>query len=550
MNRGRTHVSERSAALRIVLVCLGLLVAFGAITIQLGRLAWQAQTSGRLNLSTPNSESFSRPDILDRDGNVLARDIMLPSITANPSRILDVKEVIDSLTPLLPPVDAKRLPGNLADRSRRFIWVSRKVSTALAEKIHNLGLPGVGYRWETKRTYPAGRVAGHVIGAVDANSAGIRGLERHMDVVIGLRLARYENGDLRPPLRTTLSIAAQHALEDELKAAMAKFSAPAASGVIMDVTSGEIAAAVSLPSVDPAFPEHWISRGPIDRLTRGTYELGSIFKIVTVAMGLDLNLVTPHTRIDVGTPIRLGRFTIKGSGSPGAEMSVHDILVRSINTGTAAIARRAGPERQRAFLARVGLLSRMETEAGAVKRPMYPKTWGEAAIVTVSYGHGIAVAPIQFASAAASLVNGGFTVTPTFIRRVAMPPEARKRVVSEQTSRAILAMMRASVTSRVGTSRKARARGYRVAGKTGTADLPNRTRGYDGRAVVTSFVGAFPSDRPRFLVMVTLYDPKPIRGSRVAGDNAAPTARRVIERVAPILGVFPGQSTRPRGRTH
>lgn len=533
--------ANKSAAFRIALVSLCLLIGFSAITVQLLRLGWSASSTPRLSIAAPISESYSRPHILDRDGNILARDILLPSITANPSKVLDRDEVVETLRPVLPPADAKRLAKNLADRSRQFIWVTRKISTARAETIHNFGLPGIGYRWETKRTYPAGRLAGHFIGGVDRNSAGIRGLERFMDTEIGLRMARTASGDPRPPLRLTLSMAVQHGLEQELQKAMQTFRATGAAGLVMDVKTGEIAAAASLPFVDPAFPSTWFKKGPINRLTDGIYELGSIFKLVTAAMGLELKLVTPETTLDVGTPIEVGRFVIEGRGAPGARASVHDIIVRSINTGTGRIALEAGADHQRAFLARLGLLKPMRTQAGPLTPPKLPDPWGEAAVITLSYGHGIAVAPLQFAAAAATLVNGGYVVEPTFLPRPPLPPEARKRVISAETSAAIRKMMADVVGAPSGTAKAAAVPAYRLGGKTGTADRADPKRGYDGRSVITSFVGAFPIEAPQYLVMVTLFEPQPAgpRQSRQAGTNAAPTAAAVVRRVAPILGVIP-----------
>ncbi len=540
MSSEQTRVAQ-SQALRVMLVATALTAGFAAIAAQLIRLSWQSANMPALRAAAPISESYSRPDILDRDGRILARDVLAPSIWADPSKVLDVDIVVESLTPLLPPADAARLRTNLSDRNRRFIWVTRKISPARAQQIHDLGLPGVGYRWETKRTYPLRGLAGHVIGAVDARSEGIAGLERHMDTEIGLRMARELTGDPRAPIRTTLSIAAQHGLEAELSEAMVRYKATAATGLIMNIDNGAIAAAASLPQVNPATPDNWIKTGPIDRLTRGTYELGSVFKIVTAAMGLELGLTEPQTQWDVGTPIETGPYVIDGRGAPGAVLSLHEVIVRSINTGTGRIALAAGQERQRAFLARLGLLAPTATEAGPIARPRAPKPWGEAAVITTSYGHGIAVAPLQFAAAAAALINGGFAVTPTFRPPRPVPDEVRKRVVSARTSQAIRAMLRDVVASPTGTANAAATPEYALGGKTGTADRPNPKSGYDGRSVITSFVGAFPIDEPRFLVMLTLHDPQRVDGApnRYAGSNVAPTVARVVRRLAPILGVFP-----------
>lgn len=535
----RTRAAN-SAAFRTALVVAVLLIGFGAISMQLMRLAGRDVGAPRIAATAPIAESYSRPDLLDRDGRVLATDILLPSIIANPSRILDVDEAVDALGTVLPAKNMRTLRERLSNKRSQFTWVARKVSTALAERVNHLGLPGIGFRWETKRTYPAGKVAGRIVGAVDMKNRGIAGLERHLDVARGLRLSRDVDGDTRPPVRTSLVISVQHAVEAELERARTTYEADAASAVVLDVESGAVVAAASAPLVDPAFPERWMMEdGPVDHLMRGRYELGSVFKAVTVAMAMELGGVGPSHLVDARTPIRSGRFEIVDRKPHSGPITLTELFTTSSNVGSGRLALQFGAERQREFLSRLGLLGSVSIETGPLPRPVVPDRWADIEAVTISYGHGIAMTPLQFAAGAAALINDGFAVNPTLLDRPEMADALRKRVISARTSHAMRQLFRANVVD--GTGRLADVAGYDVGGKTGTADLARGGR-YDGKSVISSFVAAFPMARPRYLVLTTLYDPKPVaaaRRQRVAGLNAVPTTGRMIARIAPLLGVLP-----------
>jgi cell division protein FtsI (penicillin-binding protein 3) len=349
----------------------------------------------------------------------------------------------------------------------------------------------------------------------------------------------------RPPVTLSLDLGVQHGVEEELSAAMALYGARAAAGIILDVDTGEVVAAVSLPDVDPGRPTEAQEPDRIDRLQIATYELGSVFKVFTIAMAMELNLAQPSTVIDVRVPLQIGRWAIRDLHPSGRPLTVREVLVRSSNIGATKLALMAGTDRQRAFLGRLGLLDAIRSEAGAVTPPNLPGRWTEIETATIGFGHGIAVAPMQFAGAAAALVNGGYRVSPTFLRPdpriVRAAREERERVVSGETSRRVRKMLRSAVTMPGATGRRADVPGYDVGGKTGTAEIAGRG-GYRAMAVVSSFLAAFPMSGPRYLLLVSLIEPKPASGTNgqiTAGVNAAPVAAGIIARSAPLLGVLP-----------
>jgi cell division protein FtsI (penicillin-binding protein 3) len=326
-----------------------------------------------------------------------------------------------------------------------------------------------------------------------------------------------------------------------LNSAVARHQAEGAAGVMMDAATGEVVAAASLPEIDPAHPVQSLDEARLDKLAVGTYELGSIFKSMTVAMALETGTATPDKLYDVRATLHAGPYVIRDLHPHGRPLSVREIFIYSSNVGAGLMALELGADRQRTWLARLGLVDAIRTEAGPIAAPSLPEVWGQAETITIAYGHGLAVAPLQFAAAAAALVNGGFRISPAF---VALPPAAKApplRVLRPETSAALRELMRRNVTSPYGTGRQADVPGYEVGGKTGTAELPGRG-GYRESAVISSFLAAFPMSEPRYIVLIMLFEPKPTaetKGQITAGVNAAPTAGRVIARLAPILGVLP-----------
>jgi cell division protein FtsI (penicillin-binding protein 3) len=521
-----------------VLACT--LLAFAAIAGQLVRLGLKGGGDVKLTLAEPISQSWARPDIIDRRGRILATDVAVHSLYADPYLILDVDEAVEKISAVLPELDEAELRRTLSDRSRRFAWLRRGLSPRQAQRVHELGLPGIGFRTELKRAYPSGALAGHVVGIVNIDNKGLSGIERALDE---MRRAEPVQGPARTakaPVRLSLDLGVQHALAEELKAASVRHSTAAAAGLVMDISSGEILAAVSLPEADPERPADLAVAGRMDRLTAVTYELGSIFKILTVAMALENGTATLDKVYDVREPLSVGAYTIKDPSPQARPLTVREIFLHSSNVGAGLLALEVGAERQQAFLARLGLMQQMRTEVGALAAPLLPKHWGKAETITVAYGHGLAVAPLQFAAAVATVITGA-RVTPTYLASAAAKDPARERIVAQETSTRLCEILRLNVTHAAGTGRRAEAEGYRVGGKTGTAELPG-PGGYQERAVISSFLGLFPTDAPQYLTLVLLFEPQPAQGARepvTAALTAAPATARLIERIAPLLGVLP-----------
>jgi cell division protein FtsI (penicillin-binding protein 3) len=518
---------------------LGVTALFACVAGQLSLLAATAAPEMVASLTEPITRSFVQPDILDRGGRLMATDIEMPSLFADPSQVRGVDDVSERLAGVLADFDQAEIRRLLSDRERRFVWLRRGLSPRLAQRIHDLGLPGLDFRNELRRAYPLERLAGHVLGSVNIDNRGTSGIERAIDETIGTETTLGAPVAGRMPVRLSLDLGVQHALDEELEAAMARYESKGAAGIVMDVGTGEVVASASLPGQDPARASELLDPSRPDRIQGGTYELGSIFKILTVAMALDSGQVTPDTVLDVTKPLTAGRFAIKDLHAAGRPLTVSEVFIRSSNVGSAMLALGEGSERQMAFLEKLGLVTPMRTDIGQVAPPQLPARLGRAEQITIAYGHGIAVAPIQFAAAAAAVINGGTAIVPTYFRGRSNAPGTGARVLKTETSDRLRILLRRNVSEPIGTGRRADVPGYRVGGKTGTAEIPGRG-GYQEKAVVASFLGAFPMDAPQYLVLVLIFEPKgtaDAAGEILAGRNAAPTAGRVIARIAPLLGV-------------
>ena len=489
----------------------------------------------------PNSAiATSRPDIVDRNGEILATDINMSSVYAEPRNVLDPDEATELLTSVLPNLDAGALRRKLSNNAG-FVWVEREITPEQQRQIHSLGIPGVGFLSEKRRFYPGGAMAAHILGLVNIDNQGISGMEKYVDDhgLGDLHAAGFARGGDLEPVRLSIDVRVQHIMHDELAKAMDKYSAIGATGVVLNAHTGEVLAMASLPDYDPNDPVDALKPDRLNRMTAGAYELGSVFKSFTFAMALDSGAVTMNDVIDASKPIRAGGYTIHDFHGKYRPLTVPEVFIYSSNIGAARMAMRVGTPGVQAYLERFGLTTRLKTDLPEVASPIVPRRWTDLTTMNIAFGQGLAVTPMQSAVADAALVNGGWLVPPTFEPR---RPEAAQamavRIIKPEVSRDLRYLLRLNVEK--GSGRRAAVPGYLVGGKTGTAQKVVNGR-YSDTARLNSFFAAFPIDDPQYVVLVVLDDPQAAKegGGTTAGSNAAPTVGAVIRRSAALLGVEP-----------
>lgn len=538
---------ENDMLTRLVLV-LGIFVfSFVALTVRLVNLSLRGDVSERVHVAATVNNTPARPDIFDRNGEMMATDITVASLFADARKIIDVDEAADEIGAVLPGVDTVSLRRKLAS-DRAFVWIKREVTPRQKAGIYNLGLPGLFFVNETRRVYPKGRAAAHVLGHVNIDNKGTAGIEMYIDREMKAA-SKTHNGTKNEPIYLSVDLRIQHALADELARAKEEHKADAAAGIVLDVQSGEVVAMVSLPDYDPNAPAQALDKVRLNRNVSGVYELGSTFKAFTAAMVLDSGVATMSTRYDTRKPIKISRFTIRDFHAQRRLLTVPEVFIYSSNIGAAKMAMDVGVNNHKKFLKKLGLLNRLVTELPENRAPLMPKKWKPIHSMTISYGHGLSVAPLQMAAAAAALVNGGRLIHPTFLRRSAVAAFLdSKQVIKPKTSRMMRELMRLNAVR--GTAKRADVPGYQVGGKTGTAEKVVNGR-YSKDALLTTFLGVFPTDAPEYVVFVMFDEPKPseaTHGYATAGWNAAPTTGRIIKRIAPMLGVLPrGDQINPFG---
>lgn len=470
-----------------------------------------------------------RADILDRNGVVLATSLTTASLYANPRKVRDAEGTAVQLNAILPELEVSSTAAKLAG-DKNFIWLKRNLTPKQQMAVNRLGIPGLDFQYETKRVYPQGNLTAHVVGFADVDSRGLAGAERSFDDVLAAG---------RQPLELSIDVRIQHILHEEISRAIADFTAIGGAGMVMDIASGELLALVSLPDFDPAHPGDASDDTRFNRATLGTYEMGSTFKLFNTAIGLDTGTVTLAGGYDATHAIRIGGFSINDYKGKHRWLNIPEIITYSSNIGSAKLADAFGAEVQQAYLQRLGLLSKSPIELAEVGMPQFPKNWRRINTMTISYGHGISVAPVQVIAALGAIANGGTLRFPTLLKRAANEIASGTRVISEQTSAQLRQLMRLVV--QIGTGKKANAPGYLVGGKTGTADK-QEGRGYNENSRMAAFIGAFPMNAPRYAILVMVDEPKPnasSHGYATAGWVAAPVVGALVQRMAPLMGISP-----------
>jgi cell division protein FtsI (penicillin-binding protein 3) len=526
---------------RIALAIAAFAAVYAIIALRLVLFAAVPESQVARRTVNPDALATARPDILDRNGEILATDVRMPSLFGEPRKIIDVDEATELLTGELPDLDAREMRERLSSK-RGFVWLKREIKPQQQQDIHRFGIPGIGFLSENKRVYPNGAEVSHLIGHVNIDNQGIAGIEKWLDDrgLADLHRAGFALDRQQKPIGLAVDLRVQHALRDELIAAAEKYKAKAAAGTVVDVNTGEIVAMVSVPDYDPNNPRQANDPTRINRMTTGVFELGSTFKALTIAMALDSGKVTLNSTFDARIPLRYGKFTIHDYHAQQRVLTVPEIFTYSSNIGTARIALSIGVENHQRFLKKMGQLDRLRTELPESAEPLVPKHWGELNTVTIAFGHGLSVAPLQAVMGINALVNGGYLIPPTFMRRRGEDARAlATQVIKPETSEKMRYLLRLNVEK--GTATRADVNGYYIGGKTGTSEKVVGGR-YSKTRLLNTFTAIMPADKPRYQLLIILDEPQPLKetfGFATSGWNAVPTAGKVIARIAPLLGIEP-----------
>ncbi len=479
--------------------------------------------------------TLARRDIVDRNNIVLATNLPTDSLFVEPKEVLEPEKSLAKIKTVLPRININSLLS-VINSGGSFHWIARNLTPEQVWQINNLGLPGFKFIKEEKRVYPHGSLFAHALGFAGVDNRGLTGIEASLDN----RLTGVANVNAEP-LKTSLDVRVQHALTLELSEAMASFKAKGASGLVIDVHTGELIAMASLPSFDLNLYKESSANERFNRATLGVYELGSVFKAFNTALALDSGLVKIEDSYDATKPLKVSRYFIRDDHPENRWLTVPEIFIHSSNIGSAQIAMDIGSERQRKFLSQLGMLEPIKLEIPESGHPLSPSKWRDINTMTVAYGHGIAVTPLHAINGFAAMVNGGIKRQPTLLYQDEIHNRniSGKRVIGADTSLTMRKLMYRAVTE--GTGSNAQVEGYLVGGKTGTAEKA-KAGGYERKAVISTFIAAFPIENPLYAVLVSLDEPrgnKHTHNYAGAGWTAAPATGRIISKIGPLLGVPP-----------
>ncbi len=545
-HEGMRDRARARAEMRLLVMSLVFFAGFSLVGLRMGMLAATEPVEPETASGAPAIHA-QRADIVDRQGRILATNLVTHALYAQPAQMVDPARAANRLAAIFPDLDAAQLVRDFTGK-RKFLWIKRKISPEQMQAVHEIGDPGLLFGPRETRLYPNGAIAAHVLGGSGFGREGVDSAE----IVGTAGVEKTFDGWLRDPanggapLTLSIDLTIQSVVEEVLYGGMKLMNAKGAAAILMDARSGEVVAMASLPDFDPNARPLPLTKGDagdsplFNRAVQGVYELGSTFKIFAVSQALDLGLVNPDTMVDTREPFIWGKYRIRDFHNYGDRLSVMDVIVKSSNVGTAHIALMIGGERQQAFLKSLGFFepTPVELVEAPGARPLLPKKWSEISTLTISYGHGLSASPLHLAAAYATIANGGRRVTPTLLHGAIRPAGAQ--VMSEKTAATARAMLRQVVTR--GTASFGEVPGYEVAGKTGTADKPKPGGGYYDKKVITTFASMFPAHDPEYVLVVSLDEPVETSGPeprRTAGWTSVPVAAEIIRRVAPLLGLRP-----------
>ncbi|ODT74939.1 MAG: cell division protein [Pelagibacterium sp. SCN 64-44] len=533
----RALVTRRRVSIMTILIAAG----FAIVGFRLFQIGTTATPDATIEGRTVSEIEASRPTIMDRNGLEMALDIRVPSLYAEPRRIIDVQEAVTALRSVLPDLDETWLTNRLTG-DRGFVWVRREITPQIRDRVMRLGIPGIDFLTESRRFYPAGTQVAHVMGSVNVDNQGIAGIERAIDdaglaALHDVGLARAQELE---PVRLSIDMRVQNIVHGQLLDAIQRYKSIAAAGVVMDARNGEILAMVSLPDFDPNIPATALEEGRFNRITAGNFELGSVVKAVSFAATLDSGAVTLLDSFDASQPVRFGRYAINDYRGEGRVLTVPEIFRYSSNVGTIQMVQALGADNYRAFLSRIGFDQPIRIELPEVTRPNVPAQFSEVVAATASFGHGFSVSPMHMTRALAAFVNGGKLIDPTMFPVEGDVLANAPQVITQETSARLRYLLRFNGIVGSGSRMNRLAEGYRVGGKTGTAEKVIDGR-YGSGKNLNVFVTAFPMEEPRYVMLILLDEAErenPQSGN-TAGWNAGEVSGRIIARIAPMLGVPP-----------
>jgi cell division protein FtsI (penicillin-binding protein 3) len=516
---------------------MAMLLFAAAVTVVIGRLAMLALFAGPADAAVRAATLAGRGDIVDRNGSPLARTIDAWTIAVHPRKLIgDPMDIASRLAALMPDRgDQAWFYGQLT-KDVSFTYLQRRASPSLVEQVNAIGEPALVFARETQRLYPQSNMAAHALGFLSTDGHGMSGMERVLDE----RLTNPATAG--KPVALSIDTRVQAAMESELGRAQTAYMARSSAGVVLDVATGEVIAMVSLPTFNP----NRVGMSGVEELrnatTQSVYELGSTFKPIAMATAIDTGVETSMARrFDATAPIKVGGFQIHDDRGHEQKrwLNIPETLIYSSNIATARIADAVGAQRMQAMFRKLGFDTKPDIELREKGRPLWPTYWARTTVMTTAYGHGIAVTPLHLASAYAALVNGGVWRPATLLKVPAGQAPVGRRVLKQSTSDRMRQLLRLIVLE--GTGKRGEAPGYRVGGKTGTAEVA-QAGGYAKNANVSTFAAAFPMDAPRYVVIVMMDSPKRVQENSfqtTAAYTAAPVVSRVISRTGAMLGVMP-----------
>ena len=483
-----------------------------------------------------NSNITKRFSIYDRNGSVIAISLDTTSVYANPKNIFDIKNTAKKIRSVFPDLNYSKVIEKL-ESGKNFVWIKRNITPLEHQKINDLGIEGVYFQTEEKRAYPYGSLVSHVLGYVGLDGYGLSGIERFFD-----ESEKYKNNvkDLAS-VSLSIDIRVQNIMKEELSNVIKTFDAKGGAGIILDVSTGEIVSLVSLPDYNPYAPHLATEEQLFNKVSLGNYEVGSIFKIFSVAMALDAGAVNTNDVYDVDTPIQMAGYSIKDFYGKKGWLSLPELLMHSSNIGVSQIALELGKERQASYLKNFGFFDNLNVELLEKAKPNKPRfeKWKDLDVITASYGYSISTSPLHLVRAMSAVVNGGMLCPMTILKKNGEENYQCKRVLKESTSNKMNKMLRMVV--KYGGGKKGEVSGYFIGGKTGTSNkIVNGA--YKNGLRLSSFLSAFPMNNPKYVMLVSVDEPKGQKetfGFATGGWVAAPVSANIIKRVGPLLGVYP-----------